>query len=191
MRGRYYKILLLMLVLTLLTVGVMQSVTITRSVAPSTPQIDPGLRSLRVMDQETSRGRVEIWRLALKAWLENPTTFLIGTGDLTTAMKANFDSRASYFGLGKDTLTHAHNLWLQTAGESSVIGLGALIWLWGWIVLKAWRSRDASALALLTAIFVINLVDYLFFYAPIYLAFWLAGTGFVTKIDATAKKIVD
>ena len=67
MRGRYYKILLLMLVLTLLTVGVMQSVTITRSVAPSTPQIDPGLRSLRVMDQETSRGRVETWRLALKA----------------------------------------------------------------------------------------------------------------------------
>ena len=78
-----------------------------------------------------------------------------------------------------------------TSEMGGVIGLGALIWLWGWIVLKAWRSRDASALALLTAIFVINLVDYLFFYAPIYLAFWLAGTGFVAKIDATAKKIVD
>jgi O-antigen ligase len=155
-----------------------------------TPQIDSGLRSFRVLDQDTSRGRVEIWRLALKAWLENPSTFLIGTGDLTAAMKANFDTRASQYGLSKDTLTHAHNLWLQTAGETGVVGLGVLIWLWGWIVLKAWRSRDASALALLTAIFVINSVDYLFFYAPIYLAFWLAGAGFVAKEDTNTKKTV-
>ena len=77
-------------------------------------------------------------------------------------------------------------------GESGSVGAcrGAIVWLWGWIVLKAWRSRDASALALLTAIFVINSVDYLFFYAPIYLAFWLAGAGFVAKEDANTKKTV-
>ena len=52
-----------------------------------------------------------------------------------------------------------------------------MLWLWGWVVLKAWRSRDAGALALLAAIFVINSVDYLFFYAPVHLAFWMAAAG--------------
>ena len=183
MRSRYFKILPFAVVLAFLTIGIVQRNAWNGIVQPTTTQPETGLRSFRVVDQDTSRGRFEIWRLAVKAWLENPQTFLIGTGNLTAAMKANFDARASHFGLSKDTLTHAHNLWLQTAGESGALGLGIMIWLWVWVILKAWRARDASALALLTAIFVINSVDYLFFYAPIHLSFWMAAAGFVAKND--------
>ena len=52
-----------------------------------------------------------------------------------------------------------------------------MLWLWGWVILRAWRSRDAGALALLAAIFVINSVDYLFLYAPVHLACWMAAAG--------------
>ena len=34
-----------------------------------------------------------------------------------------------------------------------------------------------AGVALLAAIFVINSVDYLFFYAPVHLAFWMAAAG--------------
>ena len=76
------------------------------------------------------------------------------------AMKAKFDARSSSFGLTKEFLTHAHDLLIQTAGESGLVGLCAMLWLWSWVILRAWRSRDARALALLAAIFVINSVDY-------------------------------
>ena len=94
------------------------------------------------------------------------------------AMNAKFDARSSSFRLTKDSLTHNYNLWIQTAGESGLLGLCAMLWLWGWVILRAWRSRDAGALALLAAIFVINSVDFLFFYAPVFLASWTGAAGF-------------
>jgi O-Antigen ligase len=136
-----------------------------------------GVRSLNILDRDSTQTRLAIWRLAFKAWVENPRTFLIGAGDLTNAMKAKFDASSSSFGLTKDSLTHAHNLWLQTAGESGLLGLCAMLGLWIWVILRAWRARDGGALALLSAIFVINSVDYLFFYTPVYLAFWMSAAG--------------
>lgn len=175
--SRFYKILPWLLVFAVFGIASLQVATIRDSSATSTLQSPVNLRSLNVVDKDSARGRLEIWRLATKSWLENPRTFLIGTGDLSQAMRARFDARSSSFGLTKDSLTHAHNLWLQTAGESGLVGLCAMLWLWGWIILRAWRSRDAGALALLAAIFVINSVDYLFFYAPVHLAFWIAAVG--------------
>ncbi len=180
---RYYKILPFILSLVFLGILILQTDAI-HSVSPSAPnRIQPILRSLDIVDQNSARIRLEIWRLAIKAWLENPRSFLIGTGNLTNAMKAQFDARSSNFGLSKDSLTHAHNLWIQTAGESGLVGLCAMLWLWGWVILRAWRLRDTGALALLTAIFAINSVDYLFFYAPVHLCFWIAAAG-LKKIEA-------
>ncbi len=177
-RSRFYKTLPLILLFCFAGVAFLQfkNIQTTPAAVPSVTQ-QSGIRSLNIADQDSARGRLEIWRLATKAWLENPRTFLIGTGDLSAAMKVKLDARATGYGLTKDTLTHAHNLWLQTAGESGLVGLLAMLWLWGWVILKAWRSRDAGALALLAAIFVINSVDYLFFYAPVHLAFWMAAAG--------------
>jgi O-antigen ligase len=80
--------------------------------------------------------------------------------------------------LSKASITHAHNLWLQTAGESGLVGLISLTCLWVLVVLRAWRNKDETALALLVVIFAINTVDYLFFYAPVSFCFWMAVTGF-------------
>lgn len=171
-KSRWSRFLPLVLMAFLLGVAGLQL----RALTGISPVAVQSTRSLS-FDNSSARIRLEIWRLATKAWLENPRTFLIGTGDLTNAMKAKFDARSSSFGLTKDSLTHAHNLWIQTAGESGLLGLCAMLWLWGWVILRAWRSRDAGALALLAAIFVINSVDYLFFYAPVHLAFWMAAAG--------------
>ena len=176
-KSRAYKLSPWFFVITVGLIAMFQIVTLRNTVTLIPMQSQPYLRSLNIADQDSARGRLEIWRLAVKSWLENPRTFLIGTGDLSSAMKVKFDARSSSYGLTKDSLTHAHNLWLQTAGESGLLGLCAMIWLWGWVILRAWRSRDAGALALLAAIFVINSVDYLFFYAPVHLAFWMAAAG--------------
>ena len=176
-RTRHYKVLPWLLFLIFTAVLLLQVNTVSSTTPPPTVITEPGLRSLNFTDHDSARGRLEIWRLATESWLENPRTFLIGTGDLSQAMKAKFDARSSSFGLTKNSLTHAHNLWIQTAGESGLLGLCTMLWLWGWVILRAWRSRDAGALALLAAIFVINSVDYLFFYAPVHLAFWMATAG--------------
>ena len=183
-RSRFYKTLPFVLFICFAGIVFLQARTI-RAIPTSVQTVtqQSGIRSLNIADKDSARGRLEIWRLATKAWLENPRTFLIGTGDLTAAMKVKLDSRATSYGLTKDTLTHAHNLWLQTAGESGLLGLLAMIWLWGWVIWKAWKARDAGALALLAAIFVINSVDYLFYYAPVHLAFWMAAAGFTKPPD--------
>jgi O-Antigen ligase len=176
-RSRYYKVFPYFAVISLIAIVVLQVSGLGAITPTPSLQSQSALRSLDVVNGDTTRTRLEIWRLATKAWLENPRTVLFGAGDLTEVMKAKFDARASSFGLTKDSLTHAHNLWIQTAGESGLLGLCAMLWLWGWVILRAWRSRDAGALALLAAIFVINSVDYLFFYAPVHLAFWMAAAG--------------
>jgi hypothetical protein len=134
-------------------------------------------RSFYLTDQNATQDRLTLWRLASQAWLKNPSTILVGTGNLAFAMKAQYDTQAQDTGIAQDELTHAHNLLFQTAGESGLLGLLVIVWLWGWVVWRAWKSQDAGALALLAAIFVINSVDYLFYYSSVYLAFWMAAAG--------------
>jgi hypothetical protein len=185
-RSRFYKILPLILVVCFAVIGFLQLRAVqTTSVSTLSVIQQSGIRSLSINDSVSARGRLEIWRLALNSWLESPRTFLIGTGDLASAMKVEFDAQAASFGIHKKFLTHAHNLWFQTAGESGLIGLFGMIILWVWVIRTAWQARDAGALALLVAIFVINSVDYLFYYAPVHLAFWMAAVGFVRSTDAS------
>jgi O-Antigen ligase len=146
-------------------------------------QSETTVHSLNIADKSLASDRFFIWRLATKAWLENPQTFLLGNGDLSAAMTRKLDTTTKKFVLDSEGLTHAHNLWLQTAGESGLLGLSIMLVLWGWVVLKAWRARDSGALALLAAIFVINSVDYLFFYAPVHLCFWIAAAGFKKSFE--------
>jgi hypothetical protein len=184
-RSRWAKLLPLMLVVFLFGVVGLQLRAFNEVQAPAVQS----MRSLS-LDSSSARVRLEIWRVASKAWLENPRTFFMGTGDLTSVMKVQLDARAMRSGLTKDTLTHAHNLWIQTAGESGLLGLCIMLWLWGWAILRAWRSRDTAALAVLAAIFVINSVDYLFFYAPVHLAFWMAVAGMKPQAGASWLKSV-
>jgi hypothetical protein len=189
-RTRYYKLLPLILLFFMfgffiLQIGVLKE---NPEMTPEVNQIRVKLRSLDFINQDLNQIRLEIWRLALSAWLENPRTFLIGTGDINAAMKKYVDVHSKKFGLTEDSLTHTHNLWLQTVGTTGIIGLIFMLWLWSWVFRRAWRTQDAGAMALLITIFVINSVDYLFFYAPIHLCFWIAAIGFSTENSTTLYK---
>jgi hypothetical protein len=188
MRSRLYKIAPFLALIAMSGIVIFQLALIRGTIEPHAAQPQAEMRSLNMVDKDTTRTRLEIWRLASKAWLENPQTFIFGTGDLTKAMKSKLDARAIGFGLTDESITHAHNLWLQTAGQNGLLGFLLMLGLWVLIIWQAWKARDAGSLALMIAIFVINSVDYLFYYAPIHLCFWMAALGFKGKmIDKTVK----
>ncbi len=182
MRSRFHRIIPILFLIVIIGVIVFQIVLIRGIIEPHPARPQPEMRSLNMIDKDTTRTRLEIWRLASKVWLENPKTFIFGTGDLTKAMKSKLDSRAIGFGLSAESITHAHNLWLQTAGQNGLLGLLIMVWLWILIIWRAWKARDAGSLALMIAIFVINSLDYLFYYAPIHICFWTAALGFQRKM---------
>ncbi len=130
------------------------------------------------------RGRVQLWRLTTQIWLESPRSFLFGVGNLADALRSNLDARALANGLSKDNITHAHNLWVQTAGETGLLGLLCLCLGWGLAIHRAWKNRDWGALSIFLCVFVINTFDYLFYYAPVQLVFWMAVVGFQKPSDA-------
>ena len=129
------------------------------------------------------RGRVQLWRLTLSVWLESPKSFLFGVGDLTTALRANLDALAVVNGLSKDKITHAHNLWVQTLGETGLVGLLLLCFGWGFAIVRAWRDQDWGAISIFLCVFILNSFDYLFYYAPVQLVFWMAVVGFKQMPD--------
>lgn len=182
MRTRFHRTMPFLFLIVIIGITIFQIALIRGTIEPKVAQPQPELRSLNMIDKDTTRTRLEIWRLASKAWLDNPKTFVFGTGDLTKAMKSKLDSRAIGFGLSIESITHAHNLWLQTAGQNGLLGLLIMFWLWILIIWQAWKARDAGSLALIIAIFVINSLDYLFYYAPIHICFWMAALGFQRKM---------
>ncbi len=150
-----------------------------------------GFRAIQPSDTASSRSRLEIFRLAWLAFQDSPW---FGVGDLQKAMIAKFDTPAQNAGLLKENLTHAHNLWLQVAGESGVFGLMAMMALWMAVFARAWRRNDRVALICLAVLFLVNLTDYFFYYAPVQIVFWMSAAGFLVqdpndaaiKIDATS-----
>ena len=187
-RSIYFKILPWAVIAIVIGILTFQASILSGFIEPNPAPLSPELRSLSIVDKDSSRTRLEIWRLATKAWLNNPQTFLFGTGNLTAAMNLQLDARATGFGLSKDVITHAHNLWLQTAGERGLLGLLTMLWLWIWVIWHAWKARDAAALAILATIFVLNTVDYLFYYAPVQLCFWIAAVGLKTQAFSESRR---
>jgi hypothetical protein len=131
-------------------------------------------RIFNLADSSSTQERFRIFKLAFNTWLESP---VFGVGDLRTKMQDQINVQVKDGSFVGETVTHAHNLWLQTAGESGLIGVMGMLALWGVVLQKAYRRRDVGGLAVLMAIFVLNSVDYLFYYAPIQVAFWLAASG--------------
>jgi O-Antigen ligase len=123
-----------------------------------------GFRAIQPNDPASSRSRLEIFRLAWLAFKDSPW---FGVGDLQKAMIVKYDARAQSAGLARENLTHAHNLWLQVAGESGVFGLLAMMALWIVVFARAWRTNDRVALICLAVLFLVNLTDYFFYYAPV------------------------
>lgn len=137
-----------------------------------------GFRAIQPNDTASSRSRLEIFRLAWLAFQDSPW---FGVGDLQKAMIAKYDTRAQNAGLVRENLTHAHNLWLQVAGESGVFGLLAMMALWIAVFARAWRLNDRLALICFAVLFLVNLTDYFFYYAPGQVVFWMSAAGFLVQ----------
>jgi O-Antigen ligase len=137
-----------------------------------------GFRAIQPSDSASSRSRLEIFRLAWLAFQDSPW---FGVGDLQRAMIAKYDTRAQNAGLARENLTHAHNLWLQVAAESGIFGLMAMVALWIVVFARAWRLNDRVALICLAVLFLVNLTDYFFYYAPVQIVFWMSAAGFLVQ----------
>jgi hypothetical protein len=182
-RSRAARALPALLVVTTLLMG-WQLWSVSRSVPPVTspmgnsgqPQF-VGTRALEVLDAGGIRLRLEVFRLAVKVFLSSPW---VGVSDMKQALDDSIDARATRAGLVPANLSHAHNLWLQMAGERGLIGVLAITALWLFVARGAWKRKDAVAIAVLSALFVLNSVDYFFHYAPIQMAFWMCAAGFST-----------
>lgn len=180
-KTRYYKWIPVVFTMLVLLFVVLQFRILRQEIALPAFNTPSNIRLLDTSDNSSIQTRIEIWRLAVKAWLETPATILFGTGDLRNAMQSQIDARTIQAGFTKETITHAHSLWLQTLGESGLVGLSALIGLLSVIIVQAWRKQDITAIALLCTILVINTVDYLFFFASVQFFFWISAAGFRTQ----------
>jgi O-Antigen ligase len=186
-RSRAVRALPALLVVATLLVS-WQLWSVTRGVPPVTsPVQNPGqpqfvgTRALEVLDSGGIRLRLEVFRLAMKVFLSSPW---VGVRDMQQVLENSIDVRATRAGLVPANLAHAHNLWLQMAGERGILGLLGMGALWGLIALRAWKRADAIAIAVLSMLLVLNSVDYFFHYAPVQIAFWMCAAGFPSLRNA-------
>jgi hypothetical protein len=111
----------------------------------------------------TDTDRFVVWDATRRGWLERP---LLGWGPVNT--QSAYIHAASPADLAEATRrwNDAHDLFLETAVTSGVLGLGALLWL-TWTVLKralrvpprlGWAFGAAAALAAYAAVEPYNLV---------------------------------
>ena len=125
-----------------------------------------------------------------KAWDAFTKSPLIGVGDLQIYIQKNLDVQELAKGLTQKTVTHAHNLIFQTIGESGLLGLSTLIFLWASFLFIGKTEITMSSLILLLLIILFSLFDFLYFFPPIQIAFWIAGTAFVSDdVGSTCSSI--
>lgn len=181
-QSRYFKILfaLFFLLISFLVFFIFENIhDSTSGNVSARPTIElpqfPGKRALKIPDHNSMQTRIDIFQLAFRAFLSSP---VVGVGNLQLAMLRDLKLNQKKFELQPENITHAHNLWLQVAGERGILGLFAMFWLWITVAYSAICRRDFSAISLLTVIFTLNTVDYLFYYAPVFIAFWWCAAGF-------------
>jgi O-Antigen ligase len=124
------------------------------------------LRSFNVLSLIDFEDRVQAFTKSISVWLESP---IFGA--------TNFPERLMTLDNSGFSTSHAHNLILQILGESGLVGL---LVFWGLVLsvlFKSTRNQIINASACVF-IFFVNVSDYLFYYAPIQIAFWMLVSGF-------------
>lgn len=132
----------------------------------------PNLRAFGLFyDPNLVPDRNYLFKQSLEAFLGSP---LIGVGDLSGFIQRRMSFEATHLGFDTHMLTHAHNLLLQIAGESGIIGLVTIVLIWYFSISRIIRNRDFTKIPIFLCIALLNTVDFLFFYSPVQETFWLA-----------------
>lgn len=125
--------------------------------------------------EKSDQQRVILLEQGFKAFQTSPW---IGVGDLRSYFVKNFNQINSVSNLKLSELTHSHNLVIQTAAESGILGIFVLFFMWGIVIFRVVKHRNFAGLAILVAIAIINFFDYLFLFPSCQIAFWAVMSGF-------------
>jgi hypothetical protein len=164
-QSRFLRVLLPMLVFGLIGVFWVQ-INADRSVAKLTPTItaiSPGFRAFE-LDTIGKQSRLEIWKVAYRQSLLEPIS---GPIWLTDAATGTLHTRKS------NAIPHAHNLWIEMLVAGGLIQLAIAVCLFSLLLYRLIYHSNFPWLAVFMAILLINLGDFIFFYAPIRLCFGL------------------
>jgi O-Antigen ligase len=159
-------------------VGV-QIYLVTALPAQSTNSVSASFRAFNLNDTDSARSRLDIWQGAKTGLLLEPVfgPTVFAAGPLGTKLPV----RAHTF----DALPHAHNLWLQMMVEGGLIQVALVAALLGAAFFAILQRRDYGLLAPLIAILLINIADFLFYYAPLRFCFgMILGVGAITLNSA-------
>jgi hypothetical protein len=94
--------------------------------------------------------RPEIWEVAWEAFLTHPWLGLQGQSFLDYAAGQTS---------ALQTISHAHNLWLQLAAQYGVVGIICGLWLTVGLLVVAWRWGEARGLLFIGAVLLLNTFD--------------------------------
>lgn len=119
-----------------------------------------GRLNLETFTAANSVTRPEIWRAAMQLMQEYPIT---GIGDAFAEHWMRLKSVQS----GIMPL-HAHNFWLQQAAEFGIPGLMGAVFFSVGLVAMAWQKRKIAGLILVSAVFVLNFMDYTLTFSGVY-----------------------
>jgi hypothetical protein len=173
------KVFAPVLVATFVCLIGVQIFLVTALPANSTDSVSTSFRAFNLNDTDSARSRLDIWQgTKIGLLLEpifGPTAFAVGPVGTKSPVRAH----------AFDALPHAHNLWLEMMVEGGLIQV-ALVAAWlGLAFFAILQRRDYGLLAPLIAILLINIADFLFYYAPLRFCLGLIlGVGAITLNSA-------
>ena len=123
------------------------------------------IRSINIVSLDDYRDRFYAFRKSIFIWFDSP---FFGV--------KNFSSRLLSPDTAGFSVSHAHNLVLQILGESGLFGLFAFFGLTV-SILRTTIKNHSFNLSVFVFVFLVNMVDYVFYYAPIQITFWILISG--------------
>jgi O-antigen ligase len=126
------------------------------------------------LNSVTDQTRLQIWQVALTAFLMFPWTG-IGWGHFPVFYELHPPPNTVEFGI-----SHTHNFLLQLLSEAGVLGLLGYLVLLGKLILNAWRQRAFRILVFYALVLTMNMFDYTIdnlgiFGSIIFVSAWLEG----------------
>jgi O-antigen/teichoic acid export membrane protein len=164
-QNRFAKLLgPVLLVGSLVTVG-SQANLIPGLFSQAPTSASPSFRAFNLNDPNSVHSRMDIWHSGIQAVLSRPVFGPTNPPDQ--------DISTTPLGQAVKVWTHAHNLGLQMLIEGGLLQLALLTTLVLFLIWRLAHSRIVYWLGPLVAILLINIGDFIFYYAPIRLSFGL------------------
>jgi hypothetical protein len=120
-------------------------------------------------NRDLGMNRPEVWNYAWELFKGHALTG-IGEGHFASFWQAAYPEQK--------LVGHSHNLWLELAVNYGIAGLLAGFWLLVSLLYIAWVSGRWQGLALVTVIFLLNIVDVSLFFASVFWPMMLVLNAF-------------